>query len=329
MRIFPINESMIPTAAAFWNECITNELPYNPLSLDDFRKKFFTISSEYTVHCFVCAEDGNETQPLIGFAHGVTKRGTPGYVTMVAVHPSRRQEGIGTALLKQLEEAFISEGHTHAEIIFFNPVNLEWIIPGHESHIHPNTPGVLAESGGHMFFLQHGYDLIAEQNAYHRTLSDFPPAASIPKVASILSTLAQKGIAIEPYRADYHFELDALFDDLHNEHWRVEVKAQMETHPEAPLLVVSDGGKVAGFAGPIYPQPNGRGFFAGIGVHSAYGGMGVGTALFACLCETEQARGASYMTLFTGVTNPARKIYEAAGFTVAACWVDLRKNLKQ
>ena len=40
-----------------------------------------------------------------------------------------------------------------------------------------------------------------------------------------------------------------------------------------------------------------------------------------------KAMGASFMTLFTGENNPARNIYEAAGFTVVRTWADMRKTL--
>ena len=42
------------------------------------------------------------------------------------------------------------------------------------------------------------------------------------------------------------------------------------------LLVALDGNKVIGFTGPIHRQDNGRGYFAGIGIHSDYRGRVLG-----------------------------------------------------
>ena len=38
--------------------------------------------------------------------------------------------------------------------------------------------------------------------------------------------------------------------------------------------------------------------------------------------------GAGYMTLFTGEANPARNIYEAAGFRIVRTWADMRKEVR-
>ena len=38
--------------------------------------------------------------------------------------------------------------------------------------------------------------------------------------------------------------------------------------------------------------------------------------------------GASYMTFFTGLDNPARYIYLGAGFQVAQSFADMKKELK-
>ncbi|TVR54608.1 MAG: GNAT family N-acetyltransferase, partial [Spirochaetaceae bacterium] len=35
--------------------------------------------------------------------------------------------------------------------------------------------------------------------------------------------------------------------------------------------------------------------------------------------------GAEFMSLFTGEANPARNIYEAAGFKIVRTWANMRK----
>jgi ribosomal protein S18 acetylase RimI-like enzyme len=330
MRIVAFNKEMVPAVAALWNAAVSTELPYKPFTPEGFIEKFMANPHFDYNFAFAAEEDGE----IVGFAQGVCKKtflpgetneNTPGYITSVAVHTGHRNRGTGTALLKTLEEAFRAEGKSRAEFVFFNPINLEWAVPGTDGHEHPNAPGVLADSEGYAFLSKRGYSVFAEQFSYHRDLSDMKERPE--KITGIIQKMADRGITIETYKPDYHTGLDALFDNLGSEHWRAEVNRYLIENPEYPLLVVSDGGKAAGFAGPVYPQPNGRGFFAGIGVHSAYGGLGIGTALCYRLCETERDCGAAYMTLFTGVNNPARKIYESAGFTVTARWADMGKGL--
>ena len=93
------------------------------------------------------------------------------------------------------------------------------------------------------------------------------------------------------------------------------------------LLVGLKGHTVAGFTGPIYPEPSGRGYFAGLGVAPQYEGHGLGTLLFNKLCLAERACGAQYMSLFTGVNNPAQRIYQAAGFTPRRYFAVMIKEL--
>lgn len=87
------------------------------------------------------------------------------------------------------------------------------------------------------------------------------------------------------------------------------------------------GNTVAGFAGPVYPEPTGRGYFAGIGIAPQYQHRHLGKLLFFRLCEEEKKAGAAYMSLFTGITNPARRIYESAGFRSVRTFGVLLKTL--
>ena len=53
-----------------------------------------------------------------------------------------------------------------------------------------------------------------------------------------------------------------------------------------------------------------------------------GGVLFSVLCRSLKEIGASYMTLFTGETNPARYIYQSAGFKIVKTWADMEKKIK-
>ena len=50
--------------------------------------------------------------------------------------------------------------------------------------------------------------------------------------------------------------------------------------------------------------------------------------MFASLCIGLKEIGAQFMTLFTGENNPARNIYEAAGFKIVKSFADMRKDIK-
>lgn len=328
MLISNLSKINIPQVVELWNSCLDG-LYYKHFTIDSFEEKFLNNPHFSYDYSFICIEESR----VIGFVNGICKKeflpsetneNTPGYLTMIMVHEKYRRRGIGTLLLDMLEKAFLNAGKKTSDVIFFNPINLEWIIPETDGHDHPNAPGVLKGSTGHSFLLKHGYVERAEQNSYYRTLDAF---CFNDKVNQILESLTKKNIMIEYYDEERHHSLNELFDDFNNELWRMEIMSSVKEHKERPVIIVSNNGKASGFTGPLYVQPSGRGYFTGIGVHSSCGGMGIGTALFYKLCEGLKNEGAVFMSLFTGVTNPARKMYEGAGFEIAASWVNLRKEL--
>ena len=55
--------------------------------------------------------------------------------------------------------------------------------------------------------------------------------------------------------------------------------------------------------------------------------MGIGTTIFFMLMRSFKDVGAKFSTLFTGETNPAKKIYDRAGFQVVKTWAVMRKEI--
>lgn len=328
MIITNLTKDSIAQVVELWNSCLEG-LYYKPFTIEGFEQKFLQNPNFSYNYSYICIEGNN----IIGFINGVCKKdflpgetneNTSGYLTMIMVHNDYRREGIGSKLLRALETAFKKAGKKTSEAIFFNPINLEWYIPETNGHDHPNAPGVLKDSAGHKFLLKHGYTIRAEQNSFYMTLDKLMVS---DKVNLCLENLTKKKIVIEYYNEEKHHSLNELFDDFNNELWRKEIISNVNEHKERPVIIVSDNNEVSGFTGPLYVQPSGRGYFTGIGVKSSHSGMGIGTALFYKLCEGLRDEGAVFMSLFTGVTNPARKMYEGTGFQVVASWVNLKKEI--
>ena len=63
-------------------------------------------------------------------------------------------------------------------------------------------------------------------------------------------------------------------------------------------------------------------------VEERYRGHGLGKLLFYRLCRAEKECGAQYMSLFTGIDNPAQNIYKEAGFTPRRYFAVMIKELK-
>lgn len=280
---------------------------------------------------FLKSDEARRTVALAGegaFASGcyVPESGKA-YVTFVGVSPERRRQGIGRAVLTALEEQLTAlSGEKKFECSFFNPMNFVWNVPGYPGHDHPNAPGVDVACGGYIFLKNCGYRDFAYQNSYHLNLSDY----EYPKdIQDRIAQLKERGITITLFDPAKHTGLEELVEDLNSPIWKKELLSNAAKPGGGdPLLIVDQGGKVMGFTGPMAIQPSGRGYFAGLGVHSACRGGGAGKVLFSSLCASLRDMGASFLTLFTGETNPARNIYEAAGFSIVRTWADMRKEVK-
>lgn len=350
MRIDVLKKNQSFMAAQLFNELAEGETLYRKLHENAFEELFF--GEDPSCHKIqLGAFDEEKEDKLTGFAFGTLVKGKEiGYVTFVAVDPDRRHEGIAKALLKELEGALIRLGEKDGmplkkiQMIFFNPVNLTWIIPGTDGHDHPNAPGVDTSSGAYHFFKQQGYTDRVFQNSFYLPLKEYSFPVSMQERLEILK---EKGLAIGYYDPAVNFDLEGLVEDLGSEDWKRELLGNAAREDGGdPLIIAIDAGeenkdqidtsrlgtcpgRVVGFTGPIHVQESGRGYFAGIGVHSAYRKHGLGTALFHSLCRGQKENGAAFMTLFTGTTNPAANIYLGAGFRIVRNWSDMEKEIEK
>lgn len=328
MEIINFEKSFLEGTVDFWNRSCAGELPYKPFTKESFTEKFLKNPDFSYEGTFLAVEAGR----VVGFANGIFRKNpvsgqsfedAPGYVTFVLVDRDFRRKGMGGALLSRVEDYLKINGKKELEIKFFNPINLEWTVPGTDGHDHPNSPGVILDSPAYLFFKKHGYEKQSTEVSLHLDLNSFTMSE---KYREKLKTLSGQGISMTYYDSSKHTGFDALFDHLKNEYWRKDIKDNLSLSKPLPVLVASDNGKICGYAGPITVQESGRGWFAGIGVDPDYEGRGIGTLLFIMLMKSFRDLGAGFSTLFTGIDNPARKIYERAGFRVVMQWAVMKKE---
>ncbi|MEA4831370.1 MAG: GNAT family N-acetyltransferase [Oscillospiraceae bacterium] len=312
----------IEPALDLWNRHCREKSVYKQMDRSTFADKFTCSEAEIIKISFAAIYESS----FAGFSAGVyDKASGKAYISYILVDKKYRGQKIGSLLLQALEQKLfeISDGRVKKyEVIFFNPAKLEWIIPETKSDDHPNSPGVDISCGGYIFLKNCGYRDIAYQNSYYRPLKGFTVP---PDIALKREELMKNNIIFEYYDKNLHYDLNELFDDLKNDVWRKAVLDGIEDGK--PVIVVSDGGRICGYAGPLSVQSSMRGYFEGIGVHSAYRHHGIGKVLFNVLCESLKEKGAGFMSLFTGETNPARNIYESAGFKIVRVWSDMQKEI--
>lgn len=269
-----------------------------------------------------------EGDRLVGIASGyVSPERKVGYLSYLCVAPDRRRRGLGTALCDRLEGALAARPEVEKlEAVFHNPIQLPWYIPRGNGDWHPCLPGVDKASGLYLLLKNRGWRDYAHQNAYYRRMADYEDK---PAIAAARERLLSEGIELTLYDPDKHRGLAELFDNIGNPGWKAHVLA----HLDLPIVVAVDvnaGGLVVGYTGPLSVVGTpGRGNFCGIGVRTEYRGRGIGKPVFCEMCARHQNGGADFMSLYTGEDNPARNIYESAGFRIVRSFADMRKVIKK
>lgn len=318
------------TALRLFNAYAEEEVIYKRISEEVF-EDVFVKGTERDVRILLSAIHHEQ---VIGFAAGTLVKGkTIGYITYLVVNRQFRGRGVGGALLGAMESALKEEAVQEGlplekiQMTFFNPANLRWIIPDTPRHDHPNAPGVDMKSYAYEFFKRRGYTDRVFQNVFYQPMKNFSMAKELKEKRE---KLAAEGLIITYFDPEKHVGAEELYEDLGSDLWKEENLANIARGKAMdPLVSVIDEKtrKIVGFAGPIHIEESGRGYFSGIGVHSAYRGKGLGTILFSSLCQAEKEAGAAFMSLFTGPDNPAGRIYEGAGFKVVRTFSDLEKKL--
>ena len=327
MDIIRLNECTYSVYQLFC-EYAEGEQLYKRLDRDEFEEKFFSPMQGYE-KVFLCAENGDAAA---GFAAGlIVIDGNVSYVTAILVAAEYRRMGLGTALMNALEAAMKTPKTEKYEFSFYNPQSLPWIVPGTPRHDHPGYPGVDMINTGYVFMKNMGYHDYAYQNSYYHKLENYVMPADI---ASIEEEAAKQGYAVTYYDKNRHYGAEECMDSIGSAGWKSTVLNNINTEGAPPLLIAehieADNGtaRMVGFTGPVYVQESGRGYLAGIAVAPDHRGHGLGKLLFCKLCGALKDEGAQFMTLFTGETNKARRIYEAAGMKIVRCFSCMRKEIK-
>ena len=340
MLIRPLPPEEAGEAARIWNACVeSGETLYCPLTETAFRRLFFSANG-----VLLAVERQGQ---LIGFAHANPPQAGAGkaFLTTVTVKPGFRGQGAGRLLLDEVRRSMAVLGAETLWVSSLNPTALGWRIPGTPGHGHNNMPGADRDAPGYGFLRHVGFEEVYLETAMYLCLADYKGE---PGLSALRLRLFSEGVYTGLYSPAMDVGFDRLCDRVGSEYWRnalkTEIAAWKANRPNEdpafwadgvppkgprPLLIAAREQEIIGFTGPVDVQENGRGWFTGICVDPAFQRRGIGKALFHLLLQSFRESGAAYASLFTGEDNPARLLYESAGFRCMRPFAMMRMALRE
>ncbi len=296
---------------------------------EQFNNHFFKSSAFQPNGTFV-AEDGNK---VIGFASCSLRAMDEGkekascFLHTMIVKKEYRLQGIGSKLLKMCEDYAKVNHRTSMRFVFVCGVNWPWYIPNTDHHMHPGMPCVRINSPFYLFLYHHRYFVNSIHEGFHLPLAQY----EMPKaVQEKIEENKKLGLTVEIYDPKKHTGINEFCDEIEadgNPGFANSIRYNLNREKPYPFLVALHDNKVCGWTGAMYVEPTGRGHLDGITVSPKERKHGLGKMLFCNLCNELKKMGASYMTFFTGLDNPARFMYIGAGFYVAQSFADMKKEL--
>lgn len=315
---------------ALWNRSVqAGEMVYKPLTEAYFQQKFLDSTAYWPELSLVAAEGRH----VLGFINGTMKReflpnqtheNTPGYITCFFVDQASRSQGIGRALVTELERRMKKAGKAKIVCHGDNPINLDWTIPGTPGHDHNNAPGMDEGCIGYAFLQRLGYAPLYHEVAMYLNLSEYQPPEDFN---ARREALAREGIYTGRYDPAWNYEYNGIFDRVGSEYWRKVFQDEIHAPNPRPILVAAHQGAICGFTGPVDKQESGRGWFTGICTDPLFERRGIASVLFNLLMQEFLLEGAAFSSLFTGREAHARKVYERAGFRAARYFAIMSKAL--
>ena len=309
--------------AKLWNIEANRRGFYKPIEEKKYQEKMESDPNINYDNVYLAFDD----EKLVAFLIVIYRSGNleTAYLNAILTLSEYRKMGIMNHLLSVAEDDIRSKGYKKIVATNFLPSCYSWFIPGEGSDDHPCAPGLSINSSEYLFYLHHGYEAFAYQDAFHLNLSDYELS---PKIKEILEENKKDNILIELYDPSKHYGIDEFCKELNIYDFEKVIKENLALEKPYPFLVVAKDNRVVGWTGAMWNEESGRGHFDGIAILEEVRGRGLGKALFSSLAYYSKMNGAKFMTFYTGLTNHARYIYMGAGFKIRQSFCAMKKELK-
>ena len=151
------------------------------LTFDEYKEKLLS-NPDFDFDLVFGIKDNDE---LIAYAIGINRKkyldneNIPGYVNMIIVKKEYQNKGLGSKLLKHLENVFKGLNKKYIQASYFLPSCYSWYIPNTDKHDHPCAPGIRINSPEYFFLIHRGYGIVGQEDAFHLDLCNYELSPSI------------------------------------------------------------------------------------------------------------------------------------------------------
>lgn len=263
----------------------------------------------------------HETDGIVGFFYGTcAQQGVPslpedGYITVGAVDPTHRRQGIGTALMRRTAEHLRTRGARRVTVAGYPQA---YFVPGLDAAAYPE---------GRAFLESLGFERLYTAAAMHLDLDAY---VTPEKVGELVRLREAEGYEFAPATWDDLPETLTFASQKLAPDWGGAVREAVLLHgrPERVRIARSPEGSVVGFA--TYAAYEGTlERFGPFGVDDDRRGTGLGRVLLhqtLTQMRSEGAHGAWF--LWTGEQSPAGHLYLSTGFEVVRRFEVMRADLE-
>jgi len=277
----------------------------SPAELErEWKSEGFTLETDAWV---VTTADGR----VVGYEEFVHRQAHAYFNGDGYVHPNFHGLGIGTSLVRKVEERACQE--------------MQWAEP--DLRVHIIIGASASDRDGRAMFEAEGYQLIRHHWIMEANLTEAPKVTPLPE-----------GIELRPFLRGVHDML--VFkaeDEAFRDHWRhvpgnfnnwVLKKLQREEFDTALWHIAWDGDQIAGFSQTRYR--NDIGWVGTLGVRRPWRKRGLGEALLLHSFNEFYRRGMTRIGLGVDASNPtgATRLYQKVGMKIAVEDVIYEKELR-
>lgn len=294
-----------------WN----SSMPSDPIGLEQFRQKVLYDENFDPSLCLLALEGDR----LVGFLLGM-KRKFPylerglephrGWISVMFVDPDFRRQGIGRAMVLEIESRLRALGASNITLAMYSP---NYFFSGVDTETYP-------ESGP--FFEAMGYQGGALSFSGHKELTGFTLS---PLWQQRLESALAQGFTFGPFEGGDALEILDFAKREFGGGWKRNLLMAMRAgEAEDVVTVVKLHGEIMGFAmRKIDGSPN---RFGPIGVAEKVRNAGVGGILFELKQQEMHDKGLTYL-YFLSTDEPGKRFYLRHGVTFPRTFRKYTKDL--